>query len=62
MRVMSKSKPVAIKIVSKAGERFVVSTYADGTESREPVTEKKPTRRPMRPWRRLIDKTKKKQF
>jgi hypothetical protein len=59
---MPKKTPVSVEIVEKGDERFVVSTFADGTVTRTLVVKTKPTRRPMRPHHQLIDRTKKKRF
>ena len=60
-------KPVGIKIVEEGGSRFVVRTYADGTEVRAPVVPgKKATRRPRMRQHRLkfdqMDKTRRKRI
>lgn len=61
--LMSKKKLISIELVEKNDQRFIVSTYADGTKSREPVVPKKATRRPMRPFKKVkIDHTKLKRF
>ncbi len=60
-------KPISIEIVEKGGSRFVIRTYADGSEDRAPVDpSKKATRRPRRRQHRLksdrMDKTRRKRI
>jgi hypothetical protein len=60
-------KPVSVEIVEEDGARFVIRTYADGTEVRTPVDpSKKPTRRPRIRQHRLksdrMDKTRRKRI
>jgi hypothetical protein len=53
MAAMPKKKPVSIEIEEEAERRYVVSTYDDGTVTREPVRDKKATKRPVRPHRKM---------
>jgi hypothetical protein len=44
--------PVSVVIAEEHGERFIVRTYADGSEEREPVVElPRKKRYPPRPYR-----------
>jgi hypothetical protein len=60
-------KPISIEIVEEDGSRFVIRTYAEGTEARAPVdSSKKATRRPRMRRHRLksdrMDKTRRKRI
>jgi hypothetical protein len=50
---MPRKKPVSIEVEQEAERRYVVSTFDDGTVTREPVREKKATKRPVRPHRKM---------
>ena len=55
-------EPVEIEIVQEGDERFIVKTFADGSEERVPIV-KKPRKPPRWPYRKVsFDKTKKKGF
>ena len=48
---MSK-KPIKVQIVDEATGRFLVKTYADGTEERDPIVKRPRKKRyPDRPYR-----------
>ena len=60
-------KPLSVEIIQEGEARFVVRTYADGEVVRDVVdVNRKPTRRPRIPRRRLksedMDKTRRKRF
>jgi hypothetical protein len=56
-------RPIAVEVLQEGDERLIVFTYADGEVIRQPVQDKKATRRPKRPHQRLgVDKTRKKKF
>jgi hypothetical protein len=54
--------PVKIEIVQEGDERFIVKTFADGTEERTPIVKlpRKPSRFPYRTV--TLDKSRKKGF
>jgi hypothetical protein len=55
-------EPVAIEIVQEGDERFIVKTFADGSEEHVPIVTK-PRKPPRWPYRKVsFDKTKKKGF
>jgi len=64
---MPKGNPVSIRVVVRDGERFVVSTYADGQTVRKRIDpDEQPRRKPRKPFARARaatwDKTRKKQI
>ena len=59
---MPSKQPVDIEIIDDGDERYVLKTFADGSEERIPVvkTSRKPSRFPYRKW--SFDKSRKKGF
>jgi hypothetical protein len=56
--------PKKIKIIQQGDDRFLVKTFADGTEERMPIVKMPPKKRyPDRPyWTWHFDRSKKKGF
>lgn len=57
-------RPVKIEVVQEGEERYLIKTFADGEEVREPIVKQpRKTRYPDRPyWRWGFDKSRKKTF
>lgn len=61
-RYLMSKEPVQIEVVQEGDERFIVKTYADGSEERVPVV-KLPRKPPRYPYRKVsFDKSRKKGF
>lgn len=60
--IVPPKEPVDIEVIQEGDERYVLKTFADGTEERVPVvkTPRKPSRFPYRKW--SFDKSRKKGF
>jgi hypothetical protein len=55
-------EPVEIEIIQEGDERFIVKTFADGSEEHVPIV-KMPRKPPRWPYRKVsFDKTRKKGF
>jgi hypothetical protein len=55
-------EPVQIEVVQEDDERFIVKTFADGSEERGPIV-KLPRKPPRWPYRKVsFDKSRKKGF
>ena len=55
-------EPVQIEVVQQGAERFIVKTFADGSEERVPIV-KLPRKPPRWPYRKVsFDKSRKKGF
>ena len=55
-------KPTKIEVVQEGDERFLLKTFADGSEERKPIV-KLPRKPPRFPYRKVtFDKTRKKGF
>jgi hypothetical protein len=66
-RIPGSPKVERIEVIEEGDDRFVVSTYSDGSIIRTRVNkENKPPRRPRRPWIKLgvgrLDRTPKKRI
>jgi hypothetical protein len=58
---MSKN-PTKIEVMQEGDERFLLKTFADGSEERKPIV-KRPRNAPRFPYRKVnFDKTRKKGF
>jgi hypothetical protein len=54
--------PIKIEVVQEGDERFLLKTFADGSEEREPIM-KLPRKRSRFPYRKVtFDKSRKKGF
>jgi hypothetical protein len=60
--MVAKSKPVEITVEESHDGRVVIARYANGDVVREPVTKKKPTRKPRLRRQKLMNRTRQKQF
>jgi hypothetical protein len=57
-----RKEPVEIEIIQDGDERYMLKTFADGSEERTPIVRlpRKPSRFPYREW--SFDRSKKKGF